>query len=40
MGLTKADKSKGGSQVARKYGSIYMSKLGKKGRKKQLAKKK
>jgi hypothetical protein len=40
MALTKEDKSKGGKAVARKYGSDYMRRLGKKGRNKQLAAKK
>lgn len=40
MPLTKKDREKGGHAVVRKYGSAYMSHLGKKGRKKQLKAKK
>lgn len=36
MGLTLADRQKGGREVARLKGSAYMAKIGKKGRKKQL----
>lgn len=40
MGLTLADKKRGGKAVAQKYGSEYMRRIGKKGRKKQLEAKK
>ena len=39
MGLTDKDRKAGGQAVHKKYGSDYMRKLGKKGRKKQLANK-
>lgn len=38
MGLTDKDRVKGGQAVYKRYGSKYMSKLGKRGRKKQLKK--
>lgn len=36
MGFNRADRSKGGLEVAKKYGSEYMRELGRKGRAKQL----
>ena len=36
MVLTHEDRRKGGKAVARKNGSVYMSNIGKRGRKKQL----
>lgn len=36
MGLTPKDRKAGGQAVLEKYGTEYMRKLGKKGRKKQL----
>lgn len=40
MGLQQKDRVAGGKAVHKKYGSEYMRKLGKKGRKKQLQAKK
>lgn len=37
MPLTPKDRVKGGLAVANKYGSKYMSKIGKKGKKKQMS---